>query len=55
MNYKNKINSILGVDVRARYGNEKSMDYDSFKNPIIHKQINGKDIIPLDMTRIWGK
>jgi hypothetical protein len=55
MTYQNNIRSILGVDVRARSSNKDSEEYDPFKNPIIHKQINGKVIVPLDETRLWGK
>ncbi|MEH7276360.1 hypothetical protein [Neobacillus vireti] len=57
MTYKNKIKSILGVDVRARYlyHNEDDLIHDPFKYPIIHKQINGKEIVPLDLVRFWQK
>jgi hypothetical protein len=49
------IRSFLGIDDRARFSNKDCGDYDPFKNPIIHKQISGKEIIPLDVTRLWGK
>jgi hypothetical protein len=57
MTYSNKIKSILGVDVRARnlYLNEDVPIHDPFKYPIIHKQINGKEIVPLDLVRLWQK
>ncbi|MDQ1003976.1 hypothetical protein QFZ28_004376 [Neobacillus niacini] len=55
MTYSNKIKSILGVDVRARYLNEDDLIHDPFKYPIIHKQINGKVIVPLDLVRLWQK
>jgi len=47
---------ILGIDVRARTRNndDKSLE-DPFKNPIIQKQINGREIVPLDVSRLWGK
>lgn len=51
----NNIQSILGVDVRARSSRKDSVDYEPFKNPIIHKQINGQVIVPLDITRLWGR
>jgi hypothetical protein len=54
MTYHNKIKSILGVDVRARYFNEDSGNYDPFKNLIIQKQINGREIVPLNLERLWG-
>jgi hypothetical protein len=54
MTYHNNIKSILGVDVRARFINEDGGNYyDPFKNPIIHKQINGREIVPLDQERLW--
>lgn len=55
MTAKNNIRSILGVDIRARSSNKDSEDYDPFKNPLIHKQINGREIVALDVTRLWGK
>jgi hypothetical protein len=55
MTYSNKIKSILGVDVRARYLNEGIKNHNPFENPIIHKQINGREIVPLDVVRLWGK
>jgi hypothetical protein len=27
---------------------------DPFINPLIHKQINGNDIVPLNITKLWG-
>jgi hypothetical protein len=56
MTYSKYIRSILGVDVRARSSNKYSEEqYNPFNNPIIHKQINGREIVPLDITRLWGK
>ncbi len=55
MSYPNKIKSILGVDVRARYYNDDIRNDDPFQNPIIHKQINGLDIVPLNPQRLWDK
>jgi hypothetical protein len=52
---RNIIRSILGVDVRARYLNDDDIIHDPFKYPIIHKQINGKEIVPLDLVRLWRK
>ncbi|MGN7429156.1 hypothetical protein [Cytobacillus praedii] len=55
MSFNNKnIKSILGVDVRARCSNDKKL-YEPFKNPIIHKRVDGIEIIPIDTTRLWGK
>ncbi|WP_187292136.1 hypothetical protein [Bacillus sp. 1NLA3E] len=53
MTYHNKIRSILGVDVRARYSETDSGNYEPFKNPLIHKQINGSEIVPLNITKLW--
>jgi hypothetical protein len=55
MTYHNKIQSILGIDVRARYSNVDNRNYDPFKNPLIHKQINGREIVPLDRTSLWWR
>jgi hypothetical protein len=55
MSYHNKIQSFLGVDVRASYCNKDDENYDPFKNPIIHKRINGLEIVPLNLTKLWGK
>jgi hypothetical protein len=55
MTYINKIRGILGVDVRARFSNIDDRIYDPFKNPLIHKQVNGKDIVPFDRARLWGR
>lgn len=54
MSYHKKIQSILGVEVRARYSTE-SENYDLFKNPIIHKRIDGLEIVPIDTRRLWGR
>ncbi len=55
MTYRNNIRNILGVDVRARYSNKDSGIFEPFNTPIIHKQISGRDIVPLDVTKLWGK
>jgi hypothetical protein len=55
MTNSNYIRSILGINVRARSSNNDSRDYDPFNNPIIHKQINGRVIVPIDITRLWGR
>ncbi|WP_175384447.1 hypothetical protein [Bacillus sp. FJAT-27225] len=56
MTYYKKIEYILGVDVRARARivNEDNIISDPFKNPLIHKQINGREIVPLNVKRLWG-
>lgn len=55
MTNSNGIRSILGIDIRARSSVNDSEEYDPFKNPIIHKQINGRVIVPLNTTRLWGR
>lgn len=55
MSPQNKIRSILGVDVRARHSYKDGGIYDPFQNPLIHKRINGSVIVPLNMTKLWGK
>ncbi|MFK9093620.1 hypothetical protein [Bacillus salipaludis] len=55
MTYKSKIRGILGVDVRARYSDKDSKNYDPFENPLIHKRLNGSEIVPLNMSRLWGR
>jgi hypothetical protein len=49
MTYSNKIKSILGIDVRARYLylNEDDLIHDPLKYPIIHKQLNGMKLFHL--------
>lgn len=54
MTYPDKIKSILGIDVRARKFIDDNNNYDPFKNPIIHKQINGQEIVPLNLAILWG-
>ncbi|MGG3471371.1 hypothetical protein ABES02_28355 [Neobacillus pocheonensis] len=50
------VRNILGVDVRARFSTADSKNnYDPFKNPIIHKQINGREIVSLNVKKLWGK
>lgn len=53
MSIHKKIQSILGVDVRARYSSEGNKIYDPFKNPIIHKRIDGLEIVPIDTSKLW--
>ena len=55
MTYHNKIRSILGFDVRARYYDIDNENYDPFRNPLKHKQINGREIVPLHRTRLWWR
>ncbi|WP_177177303.1 hypothetical protein [Bacillus sp. MUM 116] len=56
MSYNKYIKNILGVDVRAQHSEEDSENtYAPFENPIIHKQINGREIVPLDLAKLWGK
>lgn len=50
----NIIQSILGVDIHARISTE-AKNYDPFKNPIIHKRIDGQEIVPIDTERLWGR
>lgn len=52
MTKSNGIRSILGMDVRARSSVNDSVEYVPFKNPIIHKQINGRVIVTLDTTKL---
>ncbi|WP_316568900.1 hypothetical protein [Neobacillus sp. YIM B06451] len=56
MTYYKKIENILGIDVRARARilYQENRISDPFKNPLIHKQINGREIVPLDVERLWG-
>lgn len=55
MSYHKKIQRALGVDVRARNSTEDENNYDPFKTPIIHKRIDGLEIVPIDMGRLWGR
>lgn len=56
MSYTKTIRSVLGIDVRARSSNIQSENsaYDPFQSPIIHKRIDGKDIIPLNISKLWN-
>lgn len=54
MSSHKSIQSILGVDVRARYSTE-SENYDLFNNPIIHKRVDGLEIVPINTRRLWGR
>ncbi|MGV3265618.1 MULTISPECIES: hypothetical protein [Bacillaceae] len=57
MTYHKMIRSVLGVDVRPRSSNEldNTFTHDPFANPIIHKQINGTEIVPINLRKLWGK
>lgn len=56
MTYNNYIQNILGVNVRARCSDKDiENNYEPFKNPLIHKQINGREIVPLNVKKLWGK
>ena len=55
LTYRNMIRNILGVDVRARHSDKDGEIYEPFQNPLIHKRINGSVIVPLNMTKLWGK
>ncbi|WP_172799185.1 hypothetical protein [Bacillus sp. FJAT-29814] len=57
MTHNKDIQSILGFEIyaRSRFFNQGSEDYDPFKNPIIHKQINGRVIVPLNVEKLFGK
>lgn len=52
---QNKIESILGVDVRARQNYKDVENYEPFKNPILRKRINGNVIVPLNTEKLWNK
>ncbi|MBY0121600.1 hypothetical protein [Bacillus sp. S/N-304-OC-R1] len=53
MSYRNYLD-VLGLNIRARHHIEKE-NHDPFKNPIIHKRLDGLEIVPIDRTRLWGK
>ena len=56
MTYHSKmIRQILNGDYRAKYPDYDNSDYDPLKNPLVHKQINGTIIIPLDQGRLCGR
>ncbi|MBS4190360.1 hypothetical protein KHA94_09115 [Bacillus sp. FJAT-49705] len=48
------IKDIFGVNGRARNSTKKDNN-DPFKNPIIHKRIDGQVIVPIDTERLWGR
>lgn len=48
------IQSIIGANVRARKSTD-AKNFDPFKNPIIHKRIDGLEIVPIDTKRLWGR
>jgi hypothetical protein len=49
------LQSIIGINVRARhYTKDKDLD-EYFLNPIIHRQINGDKIyVPLNLEKLWN-
>lgn len=53
---KNHIEMVLGSKSRARYKDFYESLMGSFKNPIIHREINGGKIyVPFDLSRIWDR
>lgn len=48
--------SYTSIDVRARSTNIQSDNhaFDPYQNPIIHKRVNGEDIIPLTISKLWN-
>jgi hypothetical protein len=55
MNVQNKIRNVLGIDVRSRHKDQENGNYDPFKNPLIHKRIDGNVIVPPNMSKLWGE
>lgn len=55
MTFNDKMENILGVNIRVRHSEHDDENYAPFKNPIIHKRINGSVIVPLNTTKLWGK
>jgi hypothetical protein len=55
MTVHNKIQNVLGVNIRARHSDKNNPDLDPFQNPIIHKKMDGTEIVPLNITKLWGK
>lgn len=47
---------VLGQKPRARQKNFFGSLEESFKNPIIHKEIHGEKVyVPLNLSRIWNR
>jgi hypothetical protein len=56
MTFRKNSQNFLSVNLRARHQMEKDdPNYDPFKDPIIHKRINGIEIVPLNTTKLLGK
>ncbi len=54
--YKDYSEMVLGPKPRARQKNFFGSLEDSFKNPIIHKEIHrDKVYVPLDLSRVWDR
>lgn len=49
------IPNIFGSEIHAYRHEKDDPSYDPFKNPIIHKRINGDIIVPLNTNKLWGK
>ncbi|UAL53092.1 hypothetical protein [Metabacillus dongyingensis] len=50
------LENILGVHRKARRKNQMYYLENSFKNPIVHREINGDKIyVPLNMERVWNQ
>ena len=51
------VRQFLNGDYKAKYKypDYDNSDHDPFENPLIHKQINGTVITPLDQGRLWGR
>lgn len=54
MSFHNSINT-YDFDVYARHIYKDGKDYEPFKNPLIHKRIDGFVIVPLNLEKLWGK
>ncbi|MFE3835376.1 hypothetical protein ACFXOW_23130 [Bacillus subtilis] len=54
--HKDYSEMVLGPKPRARQKNFFVSLEESFKNPIIHKEIHGDKVyVPLDLSRIWDR
>lgn len=49
------VRQILNGNYKAKYPDYDTSNHDPFKNRLIHKQINGTVIVPLDQERLWGR
>lgn len=56
MTYNKIIRSVLDLDVPARHSkkNNHYHAYNPFREPIIHRQINGEEIVPLNLSKLWN-